>query len=343
LLRKAYESVAHKLLSVYSNKLNERYRYLHSPNNAERFSEIPLFINSWQAICIESELSPKKIISKNIMGENIVVWKTDHNRISVMDAYCPHFGVHLGSGGVIVEDVIVCPFHHRKFDADGHCRGKGMKNIYSYPVRVNAGIVFAWFDSEKNPPSWELPNLEIDLDGECWRTMNTKLQGIAVGAHPMTYIENGVDFSHAEALHGLRQEDTSMKAKEETLSVFFRHAEEKRGYFNIQAYGPFVVDYKVSFTWWKRSCFRFLVLLQLMPDKTFIAHKIEMKHKTPVNSFLVRMLHAGIFIYFEFKLLKTFMKEDHMIMINRKHLEAPDYGEQDSYAKDFRVWYKQFY
>lgn len=342
MLRSAYDITMNKILAIYSSRLNQKYNYSYSPSTKERFSEIPSFINSWQAVCMESEVKLGKIISKNIMGENIIIWKNSDNEISILNAHCPHFGIHLASGGEILNGKIVCPFHHRKFDVNGHCAGK-KKNAFSYPVTVNAGIVFVWFSSEKEPPSWDLPSLEKDLDNEYWEVKHTRLVGIKVDAHPMTYIENGVDFGHAIALHGLRQEETNMEVDNETLSVFFKHSNNQKGYFNIKAYGPFVVDYKVTFTWWKKANYRFLVLLQLTPDNGFIAHKIKMKKRENHNSLFIKLLHAGAFVYFEFKLLKTFMKEDHMIMINRKHLEEPDYSSQDLYTKDFRVWYKQFY
>lgn len=343
MLQNVYEIFVNKFLKAYSNKLYRKYDYQYSSQTSERFQSVPSVLNSWQAVCLEKEVIADRIISKNIMGHHIVIWRDDRNKVSVLDAHCPHLGIHLGSGGKIIKGKIRCPFHHRIFSSAGVCTNKSKKDIFSYPVEINAGIVFVWFHSNKLTPTWNLPNIEEDLNGEIWGIENLSMKGIEVKSHPITYIENGVDYNHAIKLHGYRQNGTTMNVNKQFLSVFFKHSDERRGFINIKAYGPFVIDYHLTFTWWKNVEYRFLVLLQLTPEGTFVAHKIKMRKRISKLPWLVRLLHSGIFIYFEFKLLKNFMKEDHMIMINRKYLDEPDYDAKDNYIPGFRSWYKQFY
>ena len=40
-------------------------------------------------------------------------------RAGVLHAFCPHLGTHLGHGGTVQGNNIVCPYHSWEFDADG--------------------------------------------------------------------------------------------------------------------------------------------------------------------------------------------------------------------------------
>ena len=40
-------------------------------------------------------------------------------QVGVMHAFCPHMGAHLGMGGVVVGNLLQCPFHGWSFDTSG--------------------------------------------------------------------------------------------------------------------------------------------------------------------------------------------------------------------------------
>lgn len=73
------------------------------------------------------------------LGEQLVIYRTQNNKVFIVDAYCPHLGANLGIGGRVDGDCIVCPFHQWSFrGSDGKCTkipystsGKLRKNIYS--------------------------------------------------------------------------------------------------------------------------------------------------------------------------------------------------------------------
>ena len=64
----------------------------------------------------------KKKFTSFFLGEHFVVFRTEKGVASVLDAYCPHLGAHLGIGSRVVGDCIECPFHGWKFRGeDGQC------------------------------------------------------------------------------------------------------------------------------------------------------------------------------------------------------------------------------
>jgi len=223
------------------------------------------------------------------------------------------------------------------------CTNKKRVSLKSYQVVVRLGIVFAWFHERGEKPSWEIPDLETDKDGRRWGTSHDVFRGIVVPAHPIEFIENGVDYHHAVKLHGFCHEGSSMTPNDETLSVEFRHQDKDKGTINIHAYGPFIIDYNVNYVIrGKKVHSRFLMLLQFNNNGMFRAHRIKLFRLDHDESFIDRQIRRLIFIVNEVKLFKAFMKEDQLIMINRKYMTNPDYDRHDLYSAGFRQWYSQF-
>jgi len=342
MFNKLYNIFAKGLVQGYSNSLERRLKYSYAPDIIDRYKELPLFLNSWQAVCMIDEIKLNKILSKNIMGEDIVIWKDDNNKISVMQAHCPHLGAHLASGGDIFDNNIRCAFHHHCFDSKGQCTNKKKEKIFTYPLNIQGGIVFAWFHAEKKEPTWTLPNLFIDENNREWTTSHAQLNGTRVPSHPMTFIENGADINHGIKLHNLCHKDTEFNIKDEEISLKYIREKEEKGHIKLTAYGPFILSYDFEFTYRLKGYSRMLMLLQLMPDGSFIAHRIKMKQKD-IDTWYMRMFYFGVSIVTEFKLFKAFITEDQLIMINRKYVDKPNYDKEDMFIPKFRKWYKQFY
>ncbi|MFD9721761.1 Rieske 2Fe-2S domain-containing protein [Streptomyces sp. NPDC059076] len=66
-----------------------------------------------------SDLPPGGVLTRRLMGEDVVVYRTRSGRAHVIRPYCPHLGTHLGCGGRVEDDLIVCPFHNFAFNGDG--------------------------------------------------------------------------------------------------------------------------------------------------------------------------------------------------------------------------------
>ncbi|MGY9075472.1 MAG: Rieske 2Fe-2S domain-containing protein, partial [Acidimicrobiales bacterium] len=49
----------------------------------------------------------------------LVMFRSESGVLCVLDAHCQHLGAHLGHGGVVEGESVVCPFHHWSWGTDG--------------------------------------------------------------------------------------------------------------------------------------------------------------------------------------------------------------------------------
>ena len=81
--------------------------------------DLPPYPRGWFCVGISSELGPGDVRPASYFGRELVLFRTQAGEARVLDAYCPHLGAHLGHGGKIDGEVIVCPFHGWRFDGNG--------------------------------------------------------------------------------------------------------------------------------------------------------------------------------------------------------------------------------
>ena len=137
---------------------------LHRPTSAES-SPLP-YPNGWFALCLSSELKRSELLSMPFMDEELLVYRTQSGQVRVTDPYCPHLGAHLGHGGKVDGEQLVCPFHGLSFAPDGNCTGApyGRKppcaRLNQWFRCERHGVVLVWRDSQCRPLYWELPDTD---------------------------------------------------------------------------------------------------------------------------------------------------------------------------------------
>jgi cholesterol 7-desaturase len=167
----------------------------------------PPYPNGWFAVMESRDLSPGQSKSVHCLGETFAVFRTEEGKAYVLDAYCPHLGANIGTGGVVRGDCIECPFHQWMFSGeDGEC-----KNIpySSSPIPKQArlkkwmsqetnGSIFVWYHAENDEP-WTLPSIkEIDDGDWVYHGRNS----FEINCHIQEIPENGADVAHLAAVHG---------------------------------------------------------------------------------------------------------------------------------------------
>lgn len=157
----------------------------------------------WFALVPAADVAPGEVRRLRRFGEELVLFRTRGGALSLVEAACPHLGAHLGEGGTVVGEALVCPFHGFRFGTDGGCLGDGRggavgagTRLASRPLAERAGVVFAWNAPDGRAPDWALP--EVEADG--WPTH--RLRRVAVDAHPQDTTENSVDLAHFTWVHG---------------------------------------------------------------------------------------------------------------------------------------------
>jgi len=171
----------------------------------DRYSFTP-FPRGWFRAVFSSELDPGEVKVLQILGRELVAFRTESGRAAIADPHCPHLGAHLGVGGKVVGESLRCPFHHWEFGADGGCTRIPYANrippkakLRSWPVTERNGMVMIYHDPDGAAPSFEVPELPELLDDN-WLPVD--IRQWKVRGNWLDMNENCVDNAHFRYIHG---------------------------------------------------------------------------------------------------------------------------------------------
>jgi 5,5'-dehydrodivanillate O-demethylase len=149
-------------------------------------------------------LVSKKPQRIKILGEELMLYRSESGKAVVMQLRCAHRSLALDYGRVEGE-CIRCPYHGWLYDASGQCleqpaepEGSGFKDkvkLKAYPTQEVSGLVFAYMGPGE-PPVLPLYDVLISEDGVKGVQMRN------VNCNWLNIIENVVDISHLAWLHG---------------------------------------------------------------------------------------------------------------------------------------------
>jgi phenylpropionate dioxygenase-like ring-hydroxylating dioxygenase large terminal subunit len=166
----------------------------------------PSFPTGWFQVAYADEIKVGEVKPIEYFGKQLVLFRSESGKVSVLDAYCPHLGAHIGHGGKVVGESVECPFHAWKFGTDGACTGvpyaqkiPPRSSLGCWPTREINGLVMVWHDIDKNPPAWDVPEVPEYSSAE-WTTPLRREWKIR--AHNQETAENVVDKAHFRYLHG---------------------------------------------------------------------------------------------------------------------------------------------
>ena len=179
-------------------------------SKSERFP-FSSFPNGWFALAWSSELAPEGVKRVKAFGRELVLFRTKAGVATVLDAFCPHLGTHLGYG-CVKDETIQCPFHAWRFDGSGAC--VEVPNAKKIPPRAQVkpwlvseknGVIFVHHDNEGKAPAYELPLApELNGRGEGPGDWTKPVHyGWTIKTHVQEICENLADISHFGHLHGL--------------------------------------------------------------------------------------------------------------------------------------------
>lgn len=78
-----------------------------------------VLLNDWHPVALASDLAPNQILSVRLLGEQIILWRTDAG-IAAWEDLCPHRGTPL-SMGRIEQGALVCGYHGWTYNHEGQC------------------------------------------------------------------------------------------------------------------------------------------------------------------------------------------------------------------------------
>ncbi|MCV7432368.1 Rieske 2Fe-2S domain-containing protein [Mycolicibacterium bacteremicum] len=175
----------------------------------------------WFQVAWSDEIGIGDVHRMTYFDREMIAWRAQSGRLTVMDAYCEHLGAHLGHGGHVEGEVIECPFHGWQWNHEGRnvCipyqdrpnRGRRMR---THPVVERNASVYIWHDVEGREPFFDAPDIFADFgdrtEADYYPQQRLFRQSLEI--HPQYVLENGVDFAHFKFVH-----------KTPIVPVFTRH------------------------------------------------------------------------------------------------------------------------
>jgi phthalate 4,5-dioxygenase len=174
----------------------------------------------WHPIALADELPPGGApMPVKILGEELVLFRDDRDRLGLLGLYCSHRCSDL-SYGRIEDGGLRCLYHGWLYDINGRCleqpaepsasRYKDEISHLAYPVIERAGLLFAYMGKDEPPP---LPSYEF-LTATPERRY---LQKTFMECNYLQALEGNIDPAHISYLHRSLQRRPSARKVARTV------------------------------------------------------------------------------------------------------------------------------
>jgi phenylpropionate dioxygenase-like ring-hydroxylating dioxygenase large terminal subunit len=322
--------------------MNQRIR-LPISRESERFPMTP-FPRGWYHVAYTDELARREVKTLRYFGRELVLARTARGEAMLTEPYCPHLGAHLGHGGKVRGEALVCPFHGWEFGGDGRCtkipydtRIPAKAKLETWHVREHDGAIYAWFDRHGGEPTHEPPRLPLP-GGRPFRRF-TKKRGWVVRTHIQEITENGLDSAHFETVHKLGLPKHSESSSPDDHPFEMRQVYDAP-YFGLSAKLTVRLhEPGVHHTVTELGDAGALVLSTLTPvDAEHVHHRfsfVAMPSKIPL---LGRLLTE-----FMMREAARQYEQDIPIWENKKYLDRPVLCQGDGDIHKVRQWFRRFY
>jgi 3-ketosteroid 9alpha-monooxygenase subunit A len=163
------------------------------------------FPTGWFQIAYSDEIGAGDVVPLTYFGKELVAYRTTGGVLHVVDAFCAHLGAHLGYGGRVEGECVVCPFHEWRWGPDGRnvsipyaSRPNAKARLTTWAVREVNGLAMAWYHPAGEPPSWEMDPVPELTDPAFAAVARTAFD---ITVHPQEVFENSVDLAHFLSIH----------------------------------------------------------------------------------------------------------------------------------------------
>ncbi len=184
--------------------INEDKNQLTQPLRQHKiFNNWEVVAEGWYPVMPANRLKRSEVKSLLICGQHLVFFRTESNKLTALDGYCPHMGVDLGIGKVQGEN-LRCFFHHWEFNQQGDCVKIPCQEtipkkarIKHYPCLEKYGMIWVHPNTENPSPLLEIPKLaQQEVSWQLDRPYFRKCH------HHITMV-NGIDPQHLKTVHDL--------------------------------------------------------------------------------------------------------------------------------------------
>lgn len=310
--------------------------------------------NGWFCVGLAAEWKPKTVLTKPFMGREIVVYRTAQGTLRAVHPYCPHLGAHLGVGGTVDGELLVCPFHRFAFSPDGACARTPYGNpprasLQLVPVTQAAGFVWAWHAHDGTPPSWELADQLSRLP-----TRHVHVRSVDIEGYTQDIGENAIDFRHFPHLHKIDAELLSGPKEDGPfyhLSLRLRRPMPPFGTivqeFNVTLIGIGAAYVEIDLPLARARVTACVfgtpiaprrMRVHLVSGATFTMSGLPPRVSRVATGFMASAISHLLTYY-----TRRDVSQDFRIWSRREYLQHPKINDDDSPFGSFRLWARQFY
>ncbi len=312
---------------------------------------IPL---GWYALAYSAELPPGDVKPLFYFNEHMVLFRTEDGHAHVMEAHCPHLGAHLGHGGKVQGDALICPFHGWQFDGGGACvnvpyarslpkRATEGPCLYSYPVQERNQMVWAWHHPRRVAPLWDIDDLP-ELNDPDWSPIDCYDWEIESPIQEAG--ENAVDIAHFVTVHGalgMPEAEINLDGhRRETKLAALAPAIDDEGkvdFAKTETVNLITCNYGPGMSTQTFTSRLKTAMLGTITPITATRMKLRFAFTKPRNiSERFNMLADGMIAEIVHQ-----VQQDIPIWENKKYAESPMLCDGDGPIAKYRRWFSQFY
>lgn len=166
-----------------------------------------IYPRGWYRVAWSFELADQPL-PIDYFEHKFVAFRASDGSAHVLDAYCPHLGAHLGYGGTVENDELVCPFHGWQWDTKGcntripYEEGTRRTKIRTWHTREIAGAVLIWWSYDDREPEWE-PERIVEEESPDFHVIGPDTSILWERKHliPQALTENLGDPAHVKYIH----------------------------------------------------------------------------------------------------------------------------------------------
>ena len=181
------------------------YSWRMTQGHGHNGTSVASFARGWYLVSWSRDLEPGAVVPLRYFGRDYVLFRGEGGEATLLSAHCPHLGAHLGYGGRVEGNEIICPFHAWRFASNGRCtevpyakRIPPRAAVDAFHVQEHSGMILAYFGPEGSEPDYEVPEIE-ELSDPAWTPM--QYSQIEIATHPREVIENIADYAHFLPVH----------------------------------------------------------------------------------------------------------------------------------------------
>ncbi|GHG75363.1 Rieske 2Fe-2S domain-containing protein [Comamonas sp. JC664] len=317
----------------------------------DRFPMSPYPIG-WFRVAASEALRPGTHQNLRVFGQELVLFRTASGAPRLIEAYCPHLGTHLGKGGCVEGENMVCPLHAWRIGGDGsvvhvpYSKATPRIAVRSWLLREVSGQIFVWHHPDDVAPEWEPPVLFEATDSN-W-TGFLPARTWTLRTHVQEFCENGADNVHSTWLHGQQSVTKSVEVDRHVYThrtaqrfTFFglvkALAKEAEGTLDISCHGLGIVVERGQVTM-KLTMEYCLVFFPLPVDDTCIElHSVLSIRRLP-SELATRLLWKKSAAE-----MSAIIDQDVPVWESKRWKERPVLVAEDGPIHAYRSWARQFY